>query len=284
LGHRRRKPASIRPKMASDGDSSNAQLSSSSPIEPGNNNNDDNKDNNNNSAATKTPPSKKSPKKGSPGTSISHRIAAERELKITTRAPYNAKSILGKTLSFIRGPTCKRCSETAYLNLRKKGIHPPVRGLNSTYVTKHLLAINRPSNRLIEEYNILDAFKKQNIRAVMNLQIPGEHPHCGDGIGVEDGMSYSPELLYKHHIAYYNHCWDDMTAPSFSQMLSVAKIIAGHVKKDEKVAIHCHAGFGRTGICIAATIMLMDPRMTPQQTINYVRGKRKKCIQVSKHY
>jgi hypothetical protein len=32
-----------------------------------------------------------------------------------------------------------------------------------------------------------------NIKAIINVQMPGEHSICGDGLVKEDGFSYAPE-------------------------------------------------------------------------------------------
>lgn len=46
-----------------------------------------------------------------------------------------------------------------------------IRGLHSSWVTKDILAMQRPSTRLIEQYSIVEQFKDQNIAAVLNLQV-----------------------------------------------------------------------------------------------------------------
>lgn len=49
-----------------------------------------------------------------------------------------------------------------------------IEGLNSNWITPNILAMQRPSERLIKEFNIYQQFKDQNIKAVLNLQEPGE--------------------------------------------------------------------------------------------------------------
>ena len=46
--------------------------------------------------------------------------------------------------------------------------------------------------------------------AVINLQEPGEHKHCGSGILSNKGFSYSPELLTNKGIWYLNIFWEDL--------------------------------------------------------------------------
>lgn len=57
--------------------------------------------------------------------------------------------------------------------------------------------------------------KELNIGAIFNLQEPGEHPFCGDGLVSQTiGFSYDPELLNNEGISYFNHHWEDHTTPT----------------------------------------------------------------------
>lgn len=49
--------------------------------------------------------------------------------------------------------------------------------------------------------------------AVFNLEEPGEHPYCGDGIIPKTGFSYTPEDLMKEGIKYFNMHWKDLKVP-----------------------------------------------------------------------
>ena len=55
---------------------------------------------------------------------------------------------------------------------------------------------------------------RKGVTAVFNLQEPGEHPYCGDGIDLKHGFSYTPENLMKNGISYFNFYWKDLTNPS----------------------------------------------------------------------
>lgn len=46
--------------------------------------------------------------------------------------------------------------------------------------------------------------------AVINLEEPGEHPYCGDGIIPRTGFAYTPEILMNNGIQYYNFYWKDL--------------------------------------------------------------------------
>jgi protein tyrosine phosphatase domain-containing protein 1 len=52
--------------------------------------------------------------------------------------------------------------------------------------------MQRPSQRLILKYGVFQQFKQLNITTILNLQEPGEHADCGDGLVGHDGFSYLP--------------------------------------------------------------------------------------------
>lgn len=54
--------------------------------------------------------------------------------------------------------------------------------------------MQRPTMYLIRKYNVVEAIRNSGVRAVFNLQEPGEHPYCGGGI-LQSGFSYDPEAF-----------------------------------------------------------------------------------------
>jgi hypothetical protein len=71
---------------------------------------------------------------------------------------------------FCGGKSCKREDFT------KQPDTPAIHGLHSTWVSANVLGMQRPSSRLIKQYNIIDQFKKAGVGAIVNLQLAGEHP------------------------------------------------------------------------------------------------------------
>ncbi|KAL4169390.1 hypothetical protein KRP22_010310 [Phytophthora ramorum] len=175
------------------------------------------------------------------------------------------------------GARCKRCSESAAL----AKLDSPVRGLHADWVADCALAMMRPSSRLMNEYKIAEQFHKLNITAVFNLTLPGEHPYCGDGLGAS-GFPYDPEKdLMADNIRFYNFGWEDMTTPTLSFMMDIVKVIAsvlltGH----HRVAVHCHAGYGRTGITIACALIFLH-NIPPELAIRLVRRDRPGSVQTT---
>jgi len=121
--------------------------------------------------------------------------------------------------------------------------------------------------------------------AVINLQAMGEHPLCGDGIHPE-GFSYRSEEFMDHGIFFYNYGFTDMGVPSIDVMMNILHSIAFHVHiQKHKVAIHCHAGYGRTGIVIACWL-IYGCGMQPEASMSFVRQSRPGCIETrtQKHF
>ena len=159
--------------------------------------------------------------------------------------------------------------------------NPAIQGLNSDWITDNILATQRLSTRLIQEYDILAQFKTHNITSVFNLQLPGEHPYCGDGLQENRAFTYRPEELYEAGIYFYNMGWPDMHTPGISNMINLVQLMSFPIDRGEKIAVHCHAGYGRTGLAIAC-FLLYSTQMNSEQAISLVRSRRNKCIQTSK--
>jgi hypothetical protein len=152
-----------------------------------------------------------------------------------------------------------------------------IRGLNSDWITPNILATQRPSSRLIKEYGIIDQFHKHGIGSIYNLEEPGEHPFCADGILVQSGFSYLPEEFYNHGIYFFNFGWEDMTTTSVDAILKVLRQMALSFKDGKKVAVHCHAGRGRTGMIIAAWLIFAE-NYSAKDAIALFRSKRAKSL------
>ncbi|XP_053173960.1 protein tyrosine phosphatase domain-containing protein 1 [Scomber japonicus] len=152
-----------------------------------------------------------------------------------------------------------------------------IQGLYSSWVTDHLLAMSRPSTELIKKYNIIDQFKRNGIKTVVNLQIPGEHASCGNPLEPGSGFSYNPEAFMENNIYFYNFGWSDYGVANLTAVLDMVKVMA-FALQEGKIAVHCHAGLGRTGVLLAC-FLAFTTRMTANQAILYVRAKRPGSIQ-----
>nr|XP_056712094.1 protein tyrosine phosphatase domain-containing protein 1 isoform X2 [Euleptes europaea]XP_056712103.1 protein tyrosine phosphatase domain-containing protein 1 isoform X2 [Euleptes europaea] len=152
-----------------------------------------------------------------------------------------------------------------------------VKGLYSSWVTDNILAMSRPSTEIIEKYNIIEQFQRCCIKTVINLQRPGEHASCGNPLEQESGFTYLPEAFMEAGIYFYNFGWKDYGVASFTTILDMVKVMT-FALQEGRVAIHCHAGLGRTGVLIACYLVFAT-RMTADQAIVYVRTKRPNSVQ-----
>uniref|UniRef100_H3BDV4 Protein tyrosine phosphatase domain-containing protein 1 n=1 Tax=Latimeria chalumnae TaxID=7897 RepID=H3BDV4_LATCH len=152
-----------------------------------------------------------------------------------------------------------------------------IKGLYSSWITDNVLAMSRPSTEIIEKYNIIAQFQSYGIKTVINLQRPGEHASCGNSLEQESGFTYLPEAFMEAGIYFYNFGWKDYGVASLTTILDMLKVMS-FALQEGKVAIHCHAGLGRTGVLIACYLVFAT-RMSADQAILFVRAKRPNSIQ-----
>lgn len=152
-----------------------------------------------------------------------------------------------------------------------------IKGLYSSWITDNLLAMARPSTEIIEKYNIIEQFQRCGLKTVINLQRPGEHASCGNPLEQESGFTYRPETFMEAGVYYYNFGWKDYGVASLTTILDMVKVMSFAVQEG-KLAVHCHAGLGRTGVLLACYLVFTS-RMSADQAILFVRAKRPNSIQ-----
>ncbi|OWR40688.1 tyrosine phosphatase domain-containing protein 1, partial [Danaus plexippus plexippus] len=177
----------------------------------------------------------------------------------------------GKTLSI---------RETRELQLRHTR---PVLGLliqlrHVSRVTDDILAMARPSTASIAARNIIQQFHSWGIRTVINLQTAGEHASCGPPL-TTSGFTYDPNIFMTNDIYYYNFAWPDYGEASLSSLLDMVKVLS-FAFQEGRVAIHCHAGLGRTGVLIAC-YLVYALRIKADDAIRLVRKRRPRSVQMS---
>eukprot|EP01116_Phalansterium_solitarium_P011974 TRINITY_DN27877_c0_g1_i1.p1 TRINITY_DN27877_c0_g1~~TRINITY_DN27877_c0_g1_i1.p1 ORF type:complete len:818 (+),score=25.11 TRINITY_DN27877_c0_g1_i1:498-2951(+) len=175
------------------------------------------------------------------------------------------------------GANCKWENWELYKNL--PNTHIAIEGVYSTWVTDSILATARPSSRYIKSHRIVEQFVEKGVKAIVNLQLPGEHALCGDGLQ-PGGFSYRPEEFMDAGVHFYNFGWTDMTTPTLDLALSAVQVVCYVVSTGGKVAVHCHAGLGRTGLIIACSLLSMG--MSINEAIRTVRLHRRGSIQTKR--
>lgn len=108
-----------------------------------------------------------------------------------------------------------------------------------------------------------------------------------DGNG-PSGFSYEPQAFMDSGIFYYNFGWRDMDICPLEHMLNlvqvrgtqsnVPQVMCASLMDGKKIAVHCHAGLGRTGLSIACTLLYKD-RISVEKAVQKVRSARPGSVQ-----
>ncbi|VDM23707.1 unnamed protein product [Toxocara canis] len=174
---------------------------------------------------------------------------------------------------YCRGANCKYCSCKHW-----KASEQAIRGIYSSWITDKIVAMARPTTETFINYNFIGQLKEMNIRTIINMQTAGEHAFCGPAL-LPSGFTYDPEVLMENKIYFYNFDWPDFGALGLELLLNVVKVM--HFATSEgNVAVHCHAGLGRTGV-IVASYLVWRYQLSSAEAINYVRKKRPHSVQSS---
>ncbi|XP_071193068.1 protein tyrosine phosphatase domain-containing protein 1 [Salvelinus alpinus] len=202
---------------------------------------------------------------------------------VSTRVPTAKYTKVGETLRHVI-PGHMQCSMACggrackYENpARWSDKEQAVKGLYSSWITDNLLAMARPSTEILEKYNIIEQFTRCGLRTVINLQRPGEHASCGNPLEHDSGFTYRPEMFMEAGIYFYNFGWKDYGVASLTTILDMVKVMSFAIQEG-KMAVHCHAGLGRTGVLLACYLVFTS-RMSADQAILFVRAKRPNSIQ-----
>jgi len=152
-----------------------------------------------------------------------------------------------------------------------------IKGLYSTWITDNIMAIARPNTINILKYDMIGQFKRFGIKTIINLQKPGEHPYCGHGLVEGAGFSYDPQLFMDNGIFHYNFGWDDYGVTTISTLLDMVRVFQ-FATEEGNVAVHCHAGLGRTGVLITC-FLVYHWRISANRAIQQMRMNRPQAVQ-----
>lgn len=80
-------------------------------------------------------------------------------------------------------------------------------------------------------------------------------------------------------VYYYNFAWKDYCHGTIQGILDAVKVLSFALQQG-RVAIHCHAGLGRTGVLLSCHL-IHQRHIRAADAICYVRQKRENSVQTS---
>ena len=156
-----------------------------------------------------------------------------------------------------------------------------IKGLNSNFITETIIIGQRPSDKLIQDFNLIEQFKKLNIGLIVNLEKEGEHPFCGPNAYKlsNSGYSYNPSSFSGNDINVKFFGWKEIKSQlSINFILKIVKEISIFVyNKKQKVYIHCHSGNVRSGVIIAC-YLIYTTNQSVNDIIKLIQDKRNTCL------
>lgn len=82
-------------------------------------------------------------------------------------------------------------------------------------------------------------------------------------------------------VHYVNLGWRDMDVPNLGKMMDLVQVVDSHLRDGGRIAVHCHAGLGRTGLAIACSLVYTRG-VDALQAVQMVRAHRPGTLQTRK--
>lgn len=158
--------------------------------------------------------------------------------------------------------------------------HCNLRGIaTATWIRADILAMSRPSTRSLAEFDFGGQLKSAGVTAIFNTEEPFEHPYCGEVLA--GAFTYAPAAFEALGLRVHLCGWVDLGVPPLTVLKDAVLLCCEVLDRGERVAVHCHAGFGRTGVLIACVLVHREG-LAADAAIALVRSRRPQCIQNAK--
>lgn len=117
--------------------------------------------------------------------------------------------------------------------------------------------------------------QSQSIGAIFCLQEFGEHPHCGDQLDHQSGLSYNPEDFYEHGVQFFHFPFCSKPNLSPSMILKMLKSVEYCIEQGFKIAVHSHAGLDRCALLVCTWLIYREKTaMSSHDAMALFRAKR----------
>ena len=156
-----------------------------------------------------------------------------------------------------------------------------IKGLITQLFYECIFISQRLNTNLIKKYNLINNFKENNIKLIINCEIYWEHPKCGpiNGIESDSGFTYFPSCFIENGIDYLNYGFPEDECPfTLDFMLDIVKKISYIIKyKKGKVFVHGHSPDGRSCLVVACFGIFYFNK-TANEAIREIREKRENAF------
>lgn len=141
---------------------------------------------------------------------------------------------------------------------------------NNSWVYDSVLFLSSLSKRLLGSIN-----RKSIWGWIVNnpLVRHSQTPQCPSSSAIFNGC-------LRHTVYYYNFGWKDYSHGTLDGLLDAVKVLTFALTQG-KVAVHCHAGLGRTGVLLASYLVYSPGHWRAMDAIRHVRLMRPNALQTS---
>jgi hypothetical protein len=156
-------------------------------------------------------------------------------------------------------------------------VHRNLSGIaTATWIRADILAMSRPSTRSLAEFGFGGQLKDAGVTAIFNTEEPFEHPYCGEVLA--GAFTYAPPAFEALGLCVHLCGWVDLGVPPLHVLRDAVHLCCQVLDRGERIAVHCHAGFGRTGVLIACVLVHREG-LAADAAIALVRSRRPQCVQ-----